>query len=183
MSKNNKRHIGNFTCLMIEVIKKKCIFRYVWPTRDCFVLHKVKHHHSHRHPGHECNQSYQQLRRHLQLPEEPQTFGPEGARLWCRHSIGPSGWRWTIKLLKSLWKVNSGLTVSSATWSFMFGLNFYSKFYNMTVITGLILDSVYITICRCRSKYQVTVVWNKLHSLSARGRRRFVCQFISLSQL
>lgn len=155
---------------------KEKVYFQVWPTRDCFVLHKVKHHHSHRHPGHEGNQSYQQLRRHLQLPEEPQTFGPEGARLWCRHSIGPSGWRWTIKLLKWLWKV-------SATWSFMFGLNFYSKLYNMTVITGLILDSVYITICRCRSKYQVAVVWSKLHSMSARGRQRFVCQYISLSQI
>lgn len=62
-----------------------------WRTRDRLVLHKVKHHYSDHHPGQESSQSHQQLRGHFQLPEEAQTFGLDGDRLWWSCSTGPTG--------------------------------------------------------------------------------------------
>lgn len=141
MSENNNRYIDNYACQVIEVMWRYT-FRYLWPTRDCLVLHKVKHHHSHHQPGQEGNQGNQQLCRHSQFSEEPLTFGLERAGLCCRCSIGPNGRGGGGGFGSFMWKNDKnkryrnhsellvkllllGLTIGSATLE-LIGLFFYS---------------------------------------------------------
>lgn len=70
-------------------VKLRDFLQCLWPTRNCLILHKVKHHHTNHQPGQQSSQSDQQLCRHLQLPQDPLTQRPGGAPLCC--SIGPTG--------------------------------------------------------------------------------------------